>query len=265
MTPANDQGQNGTNGTGSTGGTTGGTGMEPSTPAMGASSTTTGPAASGIGISDAATRGSGPDSSQSSTATGSTTGQTGMTQTGMTSGGGMSGSTDMTGGGSGGQQKFTAVREQASKLRGQATDRARTAAESGKDRATQTLDGLAQEVHDAAGNLEQQVGPQVAQYAHRAADALDELSASLRNKSVDELMDDVQGYMRRSPAVAIGAAVAVGFALSRFLKASSPTRSGSYGGSYASGGYATGNGSDMAGIGGTGSSSMGSGRTGYNA
>ena len=261
MTPANEQGQNGTNGTSSTGisgGTSGGSGMEPSTPAMGASSVAADPAAGGIGISDATTRGAGPDSSQSSTATGSTAGQTGMAMGGSS----MTGGSDMSA--AGGQDKFAAVREHATKLRGQATDRARTAAESGKDRATQTLDGLAQAVHDAAGNLEQQVSPQIAQYAHRAADALDDLSESLRNKSVDELMDDVQSYMRRSPAVAIGAAVAVGFALSRFLKATSPARSSAYGGSYAAG-----NGIDMAGANSgmsSGTSMPGtSGRTSYNA
>ena len=111
------------------------------------------------------------------------------------------------------------VKGEATKLRGQATDRARSAAEDGKLRATETLDGFARSIHDVAGNLEEQVGPQLAQYAHRAADTLDEFSANLRSKSVDELVDDARSFVRRSPAIAIGAAVAVGFALSRFLKA----------------------------------------------
>lgn len=111
------------------------------------------------------------------------------------------------------------VRGEASKLRGQATDKARSAAEDGKLRATDTLDSFARSIHDVAGNIEEQVGPQLAQYAHRAADTLDEFSTTLRNKSVDELVDDARSFVRRSPAIAIGAAVAVGFALSRFLKA----------------------------------------------
>ncbi|MDO9487057.1 MAG: hypothetical protein Q7J32_01690 [Sphingomonadaceae bacterium] len=111
------------------------------------------------------------------------------------------------------------VRGEASKLRGQASDRARSAAEDGKLRASETLDGFARSIHDVAGNLEEQVGPQLAQYAHRAADTLDEFSATLRNKSVDDLVDDARSFVRRSPAIAIGAALAVGFALSRFLKA----------------------------------------------
>lgn len=206
MNPADKQGQNGTNASGNLG-ATGGSGMEPTTPAMGASGSRTDPTASGIGINDAATR-SGPDASESSAATRSTGGA--MTTTGSTGG-----------------ERLARVKEEATKLRGQATDRARSAAEQGKTRATETIDGFARAVHDAAGNLEQQVSPQVAQYAHRAADALDNLSDSLRNKSVDELLDDARGFARRNPAVALGAAVAVGFALARFLKATSSPATGS--------------------------------------
>jgi ElaB/YqjD/DUF883 family membrane-anchored ribosome-binding protein len=207
MNPADKQGQNGTNASGNLG-ATGSSGMEPTTPAMGASSSMTDPTASGIGINDTATR-SGPDASESSAATGST-------------GGAMT-----TAGSSGGGERLARVKEEATKLRGQATDRARSAAEQGKTRATETIDGFARAVHDAAGNLEQQVSPQVAQYAHRAADALDNLSDSLRNKSVDELLDDARSFARRNPAVALGAAVAVGFALARFLKATSSPTTGS--------------------------------------
>lgn len=225
MNPADKQGQNGTNGSTGTDSTIGATstGMQPSTPAMGASSSTADPTASGIGIDDTTTR-TGPDLSESSAATGSAGGtmSRGDFNAGATSGAASSGS--------GLKDK---AREQATKLRGQATDRARSAAEDGKTRATETIDGLARAVHEAAGNLEQQVNPQIAQYAHRAADALDNLSDSLRNKSVDELVDDARTFARRSPAIAIGAAVAVGFALARFLKASSSTSAGSYRSDYA--------------------------------
>jgi ElaB/YqjD/DUF883 family membrane-anchored ribosome-binding protein len=233
MNPADKQGQNGTNGGGDLGASTTGTsGMQPTTPAMGASSSTADPMASGLGIDDSATR-SGPDATESSASTGSAMGAAatgGSFNAGSTTGSGSMGGGSMgTSGtsGSGGGIKEQA-REQATKLRSQATDKARTAAEEGKTRATETIDNLARAVHDAAGNLEQQVGPQVGQYAHRAADALDSLSESLRNKSVDELVDDARNFARRSPAIAIGAAVAVGFALARFLKATSSPSTGSY-------------------------------------
>ena len=226
MNPADKQGQNGTNGS-TSGSNLGSSGMEPTTPAVGASSSTADPMASGIGIDDTSTR-SGPDLGESSAATGSTTGGSTMSQGSFNAGStGSSGAMGASGGTSTAGIKDQAL-EQATKLRDQATERARSAAEQGKTRATETIDNLARAAHDAAGSLEEQVGPQIGQYAHRAADALDSLSDSLRNKSVDELLDDARNFARRSPAVAIGAAVAVGFALSRFLKATSSASSGSY-------------------------------------
>jgi ElaB/YqjD/DUF883 family membrane-anchored ribosome-binding protein len=111
------------------------------------------------------------------------------------------------------------LREEAMKLRGQATDKARSAAEDGKARAAAKVDEFARTAHDIAGRLEEQTGPQIGQYAHQAADMLDRLSDGLRTKSVDELLDDARMLIRANPAVAIGVAAAVGFALSRFLKA----------------------------------------------
>jgi|GEM_PF-6471470 len=224
MTPADDQGQNGTNGTNNGMGSTGGMGigsaggMEPSTPAMGASNVAADPTAGGIGINDASTR-LAPDVSESSAGT----------QGGALASTGSMGSN----GASGGEGRLSAVKDQATKLRGQATDRARTAAEQGKTRATETIDGLAQVVHQTAGNLEQQVNPEIAKYIHRAADALDSFSASLRDKSVDEIVEDATQFARRNPAVAIGAAVAIGFALSRFLKATSSPTAGTSTSAYA--------------------------------
>lgn len=213
MNPAGTQGQNGTNGS-----NFGSTGSEPTTPAVGASNIGADPVASGIGVDDATTRGSGPDSGESSFSTGSMQSGGSSSMGGGSSMGGSSGTGGDMGDGAQGQ-RFGAVREQAMKLRGQATDRARSAAEDQKARATDALDNFSRAIHEAAGSLEEQVGPQIAQYAHRAADTLDEFSASLRNKSVDELVDDARGFVRRSPAVAIGTAVALGFALARFLKA----------------------------------------------
>lgn len=214
MNPADKQGLNGTNGSNDMNASGRTPGMEPSTPAVGASSSTADPMASGIGVDNAATPG-GFNAGGSSMASGSASGPGGSTA-------------DAAAGSSVTSETMSRVKDEATKLRGQATDRARSAAEQGKVRATETLDGFARAVHEAAGNLEQQVNPQLAQYAHRAADALDSFSESLRNKSVDELLDEARDFARRSPAVAIGAAVAVGFALSRFLKATSSPSTGRY-------------------------------------
>lgn len=186
-----------TSGTASTEGTTLGT--EPSTPAMGASTPTANPTAGDINVDD----------------TGSRLGEPNMNQ-----------SADGAVSGSGGQRFARAkeqAREQATKLKGQATERARTAAESSKQKAVGTIDGLAQAARETADRLGEQ-NPQAAEYARKAADAITNFSRSLEQKSVDDLVDDARQLVRRSPGVAVGAAVAVGFILARFLKATSPAR-----------------------------------------
>jgi ElaB/YqjD/DUF883 family membrane-anchored ribosome-binding protein len=115
------------------------------------------------------------------------------------------------------------VKAEATKLKSEATSRARSAAETGKAKTAETVDGLAQTMHDAAEQLGARTNPKVANYAHQAADALEGFSAKLREKSVDDIVEDTKTFVRRSPAVAIGAAVAIGFVLSRFLKSSGTT------------------------------------------
>ena len=112
------------------------------------------------------------------------------------------------------------IRSEAATLRVQATEKARNAAETGKAKASDTIDGVAQFVHDNASTLGERTTPQVTDYANRAADALDGFSQNLRTKSIDDIIVDVRTFVKRSPAVAVGAAVAIGFALTRFAKAS---------------------------------------------
>lgn len=167
-TPANRQGGDGTSAQGTA-----------------STATTTATTASNITIDDSATRGLGPDASESA-----------------------------------GGDRMARVRTEASRLKDQAMGKARTAAETGKEKASSTLDNLAQMAREMADRLEQEQGLQVANYARRAADAIGGFSQTLRERDVDALVDDAREMVRRSPAVAIGAAAAVGFALSRFLKAS---------------------------------------------
>ena len=89
-------------------------------------------------------------------------------------------------------------------LRSQAADRLHDAAQDGKLRADAMLDG------------------QVAKLARSAADTVSGWSATVQSKTVDELVEDSRNVVRQSPALAIGLAVATGFALSRFFKASAP-------------------------------------------
>ena len=79
--------------------------------------------------------------------------------------------------------------------------------------------GVAQAAHRAAEEVERQL-PGVARSVHRAASRLDAASSSLREQSVEELIETLGSFGREQPAVVFGGAVLAGFALSRFLKAS---------------------------------------------
>lgn len=122
------------------------------------------------------------------------------------------------GGGEGSRGKRQAVVEGASKLTGQAGDRFRAFADDGKDRATGALDDVAKMIEDAAATLDDKVGAQFGGYARSASSAVSNLSGSLREKEVDDLIEDAREFVRKSPAVAIGAAAAVGFLFARVLR-----------------------------------------------
>lgn len=112
-----------------------------------------------------------------------------------------------------------ALTENTARLREQAGDKARTLAEDGKARATDALGQLSQLLTDAAGQVDEKLGEQYGHYARAAADRMQGFSAQLNEKSVDELIDGARDLVRKSPAVAIGAAAAVGFVVARLLTA----------------------------------------------
>ena len=111
-------------------------------------------------------------------------------------------------------------------LRGQATDKARELAQTGKDRAASTLDSLVQTVEDAASEIDEKLGSQYGDYARRAAEHIGGFTDSFRDKDIDALFNDARDFVKKSPAVAIGAAAALGFVVARLARSSMPESSG---------------------------------------
>ncbi len=107
-------------------------------------------------------------------------------------------------------------------LKGQATDKARAFAEAGKDRATGALDDLVKMIEDAAGEVDDRLGAQYGDYARRAAEGVGSFSDSFRAKDVDQLFDEARDLVKKSPAVAIGIAAAIGFVVARIARAGIP-------------------------------------------
>jgi ElaB/YqjD/DUF883 family membrane-anchored ribosome-binding protein len=162
------------------------------------------------------------------------------------SGGGSGGSGGA--GGLGADKIVAQVRDQVYGLRDQATEKARGYAEGGKDRTTQLLDDIAEIIHDAARSIDDRLGDQYGEYAHKAGDAVQGLSGNLREKSLEDLIEGTRTIVRKSPAVTVGTAALLGFVLVRLVKSglegadggNASTGNASSGGG-SSGGTATGN------------------------
>jgi len=112
-----------------------------------------------------------------------------------------------------------AARDGAGKLGAQASDKVRAYAEEGKARAGGALDQLSQMLTDAAAQVDERLGAQYGNYARQAAGSVQTFSSSVKDKDLDVLLDDARGFVRKSPAVAIGVAAAVGFAIARLVQA----------------------------------------------
>ena len=109
----------------------------------------------------------------------------------------------------------------AAEFKDQYADKARDYAEQGKARASEGLDSVARMIGDGADQVDGALGATYGDYVRRAAGAVSDFSDTLRDKDVDELIDDARDLVRRSPAIAIGAAAAAGFVLARIIKAGS--------------------------------------------
>jgi hypothetical protein len=94
-----------------------------------------------------------------------------------------------------------------------------------KDRATDGLGSLAQAVRKTSQPLRESNQDTIAGYVEQAADQIDRFSTRLRERDVQELVQDAQQLARRQPALFIGGAFALGLLTARFLK-SAPTGNG---------------------------------------
>ena len=99
--------------------------------------------------------------------------------------------------------------------------RANAEMDSQKSRATDTLGVIANAVRGTTTQLRNDQHDVVAQYIETAANQLDRVSTTLRNKDVNTLMADARQLARRQPALFIGGSFVLGLLAARFLKSSS--------------------------------------------
>ena len=122
-------------------------------------------------------------------------------------------------------QKTGDVVDQAREQTEQAVDKVRGSAfqamDQQKHRAADSLGSVAQALRQTGDSLHNSDQVAIGQYAQRAADAVDQFSSQLHDKSVEELLSDAEQFARREPELFLGGAVLLGLLASRFLKASS--------------------------------------------
>ena len=104
-----------------------------------------------------------------------------------------------------------------------ATDKAEELAEQGKQAGYESGVGLANAARRAADDLEGS-SPEIARHVRTAADSIENVANSLRERSVGDLMHDATGFARQQPAAFFGAAVLAGFAIARFAKSSASSQ-----------------------------------------
>lgn len=138
-------------------------------------------------------------------------------------------------GGLGADKIVSQVRDQVYSLRDQATEKARGYAEGGKDRTTQLLDDIAEIIHDAARSIDDRLGDQYGEYAHKAGDAVQGLAGNLRDKNLEDLLEGTRSIVRKSPAVTVGTAALLGFVLVRLVKSGLDNDGGVTGGNRTAG------------------------------
>lgn len=110
------------------------------------------------------------------------------------------------------------VKDEINNLKDKAADQARTAAERGKDKAAEAVGGIGKLIRDSAETVDGSVGKQYGDYVRSAADAVEDFAGKVDAKKVDDIVTDARDFIRKSPAIAIGAAAAVGFLISRLVR-----------------------------------------------
>ena len=88
-----------------------------------------------------------------------------------------------------------------------------------KNRAADGLGGIANVIRNAGNELRNE-NETIAAYVDQASDQLRRFADQIRQKGVADMMDDVQRFARRRPALFIGGAFLVGLGIARFLKSS---------------------------------------------
>jgi len=118
------------------------------------------------------------------------------------------------------QEHAQAITEEAGALLGEARQKGSEQFEHYRDTAADQLDSLEQGARSAAQALQENDTFGLSQYLSHAAGCVGDLAAQLRHENAESLLQRGAQLARSNPALFLAGSVALGFAVSRFMRAS---------------------------------------------
>jgi len=114
--------------------------------------------------------------------------------------------------------------EQAKQAAGQARERLREQVDQRSTQAGEQVTSQASDIRTVAEQLREQGKDKPAQLAEQAAERVESVGSYLSEANADRILSDIEDFARQRPWAVIAGGIALGFAASRFLKASSSER-----------------------------------------
>jgi hypothetical protein len=122
------------------------------------------------------------------------------------------------------RDKAQVAQDEAKGALGQARSQLRDQVDQRSTQAGGQVHSIAQDVRNVAEQLRNQGKDPPARVAEQVADRAESLGSYLRDADGERLLHDVEAFARRQPWLVAAGGLALGFAASRFLKASSSRR-----------------------------------------
>jgi len=122
------------------------------------------------------------------------------------------------------QQAAGQAKEQAQQVAGQGKDRAKTLVDERSTQAGEQVSTQASDIRTVGQKLREEGKEGPAKIADQAADRAERLGGYLKDSNADRILQDLEELGRKQPLAVMFGGLALGFAASRFLKASSSER-----------------------------------------
>ncbi|MEA2442173.1 MAG: hypothetical protein QOH76_3597 [Thermoleophilaceae bacterium] len=116
------------------------------------------------------------------------------------------------------------AKEKAQEAAGQAKGRVREQVDQRSSEAGKQVSTTAEDLRNVGDELRKQGKDTPAKLAQQAADRTERLGSYLTESDADRILNDVEDFARRQPWAVVAGGIALGFAASRLLKASSTQR-----------------------------------------